>query len=107
MLQPCRDIAENTTLAFSRTCWEEALRVAVKMVIWQYTAPSLWFFFLIIDLTEVESWVERGIDLLFHLFMYHWLILVCALTGDRTCNLSSLVIPGKRIPQLYFNLSNR
>ena len=25
---------------------------------------------------------ERNIDLLFHLFMHHWLILLCALTGD-------------------------
>ena len=29
----------------------------------------------------------RDIDLLFHLYMHSWLILVCALTGDRTCSL--------------------
>ena len=34
---------------------------------------------------------ERTLDLLFHLFMHSLavsLVLVCALTGDRTCNLA-------------------
>ena len=35
ILQLGRDIAENTAQTVSRICWEEVLRVAMKMVIWQ------------------------------------------------------------------------
>ena len=44
------------------------------------------FLFLFIDFREKER-EEKNIDLLFHLFMHSWLILVCALIGDQTHNL--------------------
>ena len=43
---------------------------------------------------------HKRIDLLFHLFITHSLILVCALTGDQTCNLG---ISGQHSDQLSYS----
>lgn len=39
VVQPGRDLAVNTTLTVSRTCWKEVLRVAMKMILGSKLLP--------------------------------------------------------------------
>ena len=96
-------LKEKITKAANQTYFDSFLKLIHVLDCEFFTFTRIWIFlYLLLILeegrkeggwgrqTERERERERDIDLLFHLFRIHSLILVCALTRDWTCNLGIL-----------------